>query len=106
MVKEQSPQPMGLLEDLSCFKAIFTKSNKVKNADSFWPIIYQINIMKTLKNFKNQVITQPQAIKGGGIIRRGKIKKKQTLGPSFAIEANGKGTKSTTNGASARPQLF
>jgi len=60
--------------------------------------------MKTLKNFKNQVITQPQTIKGGGIIRRGKIKQKQTS--SFAIEANGKGTKSSANGASGRPQLF
>ena len=69
--------------------------------------------MKTLKNFKNQVITQPQAIKGGGIIRRGKLKKKQTVGytpasgvSSFAVQANGKGTKQSATRASGKPQLL
>ncbi|OJJ22071.1 hypothetical protein BKI52_08510 [marine bacterium AO1-C] len=65
--------------------------------------------MKSFKNFKHQEIAQPQAIKGGAFIRRGKIKRKQTNGyntPSFAVEANGKGTKQTATRASGRPQLL
>ena len=69
--------------------------------------------MKSFKNFKHQEIDQPQAIKGGGIIRRGKLKKKQTVGyvptseaPSFAVQANGKGTKQSATRASGKPQLL
>ncbi|HAS40719.1 MAG TPA: hypothetical protein DCS93_09585 [Microscillaceae bacterium] len=67
--------------------------------------------MKSFKNFKHQEIDQPQAIKGGGIIRRGKLKKKSVTGDSveassFAVAANGKGTKQTATRASGKPQLL
>ena len=66
--------------------------------------------MKSFKNFQNQVITNSQAIKGGDFIRRGKIKQKQTEGyaevPSFAVAANGKGTKQSATRASGKPQLL
>ncbi len=65
--------------------------------------------MKTFKKFKNQEIIDLQSIKGGAFIRRGMIKKKQTIGyeePSYAMEANGKGTKRAATSASGKPQLL
>ncbi|OJJ22069.1 hypothetical protein BKI52_08500 [marine bacterium AO1-C] len=69
--------------------------------------------MKSLKDFQNQALSNPQTIKGGTFIRRGKLKKKPAVGyvpapetPSFAVAANGKGTKQTATRASGRPQLL